>query len=381
MNNPSYFQFLDAAEKIVKKGSEVKKIDGIPSGGSVCQDSVFSNVEAAAARLKCAIKQSMENLDEELTRFEKNFSNNRNAIFWANDYDDLFEGLRSIFKQQKVKSARLPNVNASTVFREVGMKYFLGEERIELKEDGDVQFFNVDMLLSDTGCILLVNQSNNLFGKLTNNKTNIFLATIDHVCNNSALVEVYNQLSQQNGGDQDYILFRGSTNCNNYLFILDNGRTNLLKMKGGCDALTCIGCGRCNEVCPVFQTIGEEPYNNVFSGPIANVVLPFLETVDTYKHVAYACTLCGACEEVCPLKIPIRDMIIENRHQFLSKGLLDKDDNHRIALQHKILNNRKKMNGSSFYRRQLINKIIGDGLKLSAIGISKEPFAKLIQKK
>jgi len=381
MNNPSYFQFLDSAENIVKKSSEENKKEAIPSCSTIGQNSVFSNIEAAAAHMKCVMKQSMENLDEELTRFEKNFANNRNAIFWASDYDDLFDGLRNIFKQQKVKTARLPNVNASTVFREVGMKYFLGEERIELKEEGDVQFFNVDMLMSDTGCILLVNQSNNLFNKLTNNKTNIFLATIDHVCNNSALVEVYNQLLQLKGGDQDYILFRGSTNCNNYLFILDNGRTNLMKMKGGCDALTCIGCGRCNEVCPVFRTIGEEPYNNVFSGPIANVVLPFLETVDTYKHVAYACTLCGACEEVCPLRIPIRDMIIENRHQFLVKGLLDKDDNYRIALQHKILNNRKKMNSSTFQRRHLINKIIGEGLKLSAIGISKEPFAKQMQNK
>ncbi len=382
MNNPSYFHFLETSEKVIKSESEKKKGEVIPSSYGVSTELPFVNMDVAAARMRNVLKKGMENLDEELTRFEKKFANNHNSVvYWASDYEDLFVGLRAIFKQQKVKSARLPNVNASTVFREFGIKYFLGEEHIELKEQGDVQFFNVDMLLTDTGSLLLLNQSNNLFSKLTNCNTNIFLATIDHICCNSALAEGYGQLSQAKGSDQDYILFHGSSNCNNYVFILDNGRTTLLKEKGGCDALTCMGCGRCNDVCPVYHTIGDEPYNNVFAGPMANVVLPFLEMVNTYKHVSFACTLCGACEDVCPLKLPIRDMIIENRRQFVVKEVLDKDDSNRMTAQRKMLTNRKKMNGSSFFRRQVLKKIFGDGLNLSDIGISKDTFSKLMQQK
>ena len=380
MNNPSYIQFVETAEKVLNNAYNKKRTSDIPSSLNAMSTTPFVSVSTAAARLKYVLKQGIENLDEELTRFEKKFSNSHNALYWASDYEDLFGALRSIFKQQKVRSARLPNVNASTIFREVGIKYFLSEERIELKEEGDIQFFNADMLLTDTGSILLMNQSNNLLAKLTNSKTNIFIATIDHICSNTSLAETYCQLSQPTGTEQDYILFHGSNNCNNYLFVIDNGRTAIIKEKGGCDVLTCLGCGRCNQVCPVYQTIGDEPYNNVFTGPVANVVLPFLETIETYKHVSYACTLCGACEDVCPLKLPIRDMIIENRHQFFAKELLDKDDEHRMDLLHKMMTNRKKMNASSFFRRQSLNKIVGDSLNMSAIGISKEPFYKQMQK-
>jgi len=36
---------------------------------------------------------------------------------------------------------------------------------------------------------------------------------------------------------------------------------------------------------------------------------------DPSASLPYACSLCGRCDDVCPVKIPLSDVIVENRHQ------------------------------------------------------------------
>ena len=270
-------------------------------------------------------------------------------------------------RSQKTKSVRLPNVQASTIFRELGIKYFLKEEKIDLREDGDLQFFAVDLMIVETGSLLLLNQTNNTLSKLNNSHTNIFFATIDSVINRTSWVEVYQHLNtyRQGGAVQDMVLFRGSPNCNNYLFIVDNQRSSLLANSKLRKSLTCMNCGRCSDVCPVLQTIGDEPYNNVFSGPVANIQLPYLESIETYKHVMFACTLCGRCESVCPIKLPIRDMIVSARQSLLADNGFERKDRRMMTVLRKYLLSRSKMNSSKFIKRHLLYKYLSSDIKRS----------------
>ncbi|MBO7488876.1 MAG: lactate utilization protein [Bacteroidales bacterium] len=379
MNNDYYNSFLDSSEKVIESSAGPARFK-LGEGGEV----KFNDAESVISRFRASLRNTIENLDDELTRFENNFANKHNAIFWASDYNDVFEGLKRLIKSQKAKSVRLPNVNSSTIFRELGIKYFLRDEKIELAEDGDMQFFNADMLLSDTGSILLLNQTNNSLARLTNHKTNVFFTTIDRVLGNSDWVEVFQQLVSYKSdcGKQDMIIFKGSANCNNYLFIIDNQRSQLLHNKEIRQSLCCLQCGRCNDVCPVFQTIGEEPYNNVFSGPIANVMLPYLETMESYRHVLYACTMCGRCEEVCPIGLPIRDMIVAARHSLIEEDGLEKSERRMLAVMRKMLTSRSKMNASSFIKRYLIGKFISSEYHKShrLTPFSKETFNKSYKK-
>ncbi len=355
MNNDYHRSFLEASEKVIGANSA-------PASFQLHKDTLPSFVEdkCSVERFKMALQRSIENLDEELGRFEKQFSNRHNAIFWAADYNDVFSSLKKLFKTHKVKSVRLPNVNSSTIFRELGIKYFLRDEHIDLAEDGEMQFFVADMMFSDTGSLLILNQSNSGFDRLSNSKINVFFTTIDRIVGNSDWAEFYQQLcSYRNGcGNQDMVLFKGSGNCNNYLFLIDNQRTNVLQHKSLRQSLICLQCGRCNDVCPVFQTIGEEPYNNVFAGPVANITLPYLETFESYKHVAYACTLCGCCEEVCPISLPIRDMIVDSRQTLIACDQLEKGDKRRLAALRKFTSSRAKMNVSSFFKRHMLLKFV-----------------------
>ena len=101
--------------------------------------------------------------------------------------------------------------------------------------------------------------------------------------------------------------------------LLDNGRTAALSSPIGHQALKCIRCSACLNVCPVYERAGGHAYGSVYPGPIGISLTPQLTGMkdhnDPSASLPYACSLCGRCDEVCPVKIPLSDVILENRHQ------------------------------------------------------------------
>ena len=98
-----------------------------------------------------------------------------------------------------------------------------------------------------------------------------------------------------------------------YVILLNNGRTDLLENEVIRKSLSCIHCGACVSVCPIYKNIGGYAYNSPYIGPIGSVMAPLMYGLDKYYQLAYLCTQCGRCTEVCPVKIPIVDLVIENR--------------------------------------------------------------------
>ena len=109
-----------------------------------------------------------------------------------------------------------------------------------------------------------------------------------------------------------------------YLILLDNGRTNLLNTEHQKVALSCIRCGACLNVCPVYKTIGGHAYNTTYSGPIGSVITPHMCGVEEYNHLSFASTLCGRCTEECPVKIPLHDLLLYNRRDAVKQGKTEK---------------------------------------------------------
>lgn len=103
-----------------------------------------------------------------------------------------------------------------------------------------------------------------------------------------------------------------------HLVIVDNGRSTIL---GGefQEALDCIRCGACLNVCPVYRQMGGHAYGWVYSGPIGAVLTPLYKGIDDWGEVAQASSLCGACDEVCPVKIPIHEMLVGIRTETVKR--------------------------------------------------------------
>jgi L-lactate dehydrogenase complex protein LldF len=100
-----------------------------------------------------------------------------------------------------------------------------------------------------------------------------------------------------------------------HLILVDNGRSRMLRDPKLREALYCIRCGACLNICPVYQRVGGHAYGWVYPGPIGAVVSPMLTGLKESKMLPQASSLCGACREACPVKINIPRMLLELRHR------------------------------------------------------------------
>ncbi|UDY23267.1 lactate utilization protein B [Nocardioides sp. Kera G14] len=107
-----------------------------------------------------------------------------------------------------------------------------------------------------------------------------------------------------------------------HVVLLDNGRTNALADEVGRQALRCIRCSACLNVCPVYERTGGHAYGSVYPGPIGAILNPLLRGVgrpgaegEQLDSLPYASSLCGACFEVCPVRIDIPSVLVDLRAQ------------------------------------------------------------------
>jgi L-lactate dehydrogenase complex protein LldF len=108
-----------------------------------------------------------------------------------------------------------------------------------------------------------------------------------------------------------------------HIVLLDNGRGATLADPVGRQALHCIRCSACLNVCPVYERTGGHAYGSVYPGPIGAIISPQLTGVERNPSLPYASSLCGACYEVCPVKIDIPAVLVHLRQRAVSAGSAD----------------------------------------------------------
>ncbi len=97
-----------------------------------------------------------------------------------------------------------------------------------------------------------------------------------------------------------------------HVVMLDNGRSRMLADPVLREALYCLRCGACLNVCPVYRRIGGHAYGVPYSGPIGSIISPNLFGAAA-AHLPFASTLCGACRDICPVKIDIPRILLHLR--------------------------------------------------------------------
>lgn len=97
-----------------------------------------------------------------------------------------------------------------------------------------------------------------------------------------------------------------------HIVVVDNGRSRTL---GGdtAEILSCIRCGACLNICPVYRRTGGHAYGTTYPGPIGAVLNPALMTLGEWGDLSHASSLCGACLEVCPVRIDIPSLLVRTR--------------------------------------------------------------------
>jgi len=106
-----------------------------------------------------------------------------------------------------------------------------------------------------------------------------------------------------------------------HVILLDNGRTRVLE-RGYADALLCIRCGACLDVCPVYREIGGHAYGPTpYSGPIGSILTPRMaDDPVAAKDLPFDSTLCGSCRDACPVRIDLPRLLLELRSDIADHG-------------------------------------------------------------
>jgi L-lactate dehydrogenase complex protein LldF len=150
-----------------------------------------------------------------------------------------------------------------------------------------------------------------------------------------------------------------------HVVLLDNGRTRVLEDEIGRQALHCIRCSACLNVCPVYSRTGGHAYGSVYPGPIGAILTPQLIGIENAKTLPFASSLCGACYEVCPVKIDIPTVLLHLRRRAVEASR-DRREAHAMRLAAWIMTSRRRfalaerfaiVTSRAFARRRVIRRL------------------------
>ena len=100
-----------------------------------------------------------------------------------------------------------------------------------------------------------------------------------------------------------------------HVVLLDNGRSAMREDPAASEALRCIRCGACSNVCPSYQVVGGHLFGHIYTGAIGLVVSPWHHGIESVAHEQAMCMGCNACDVVCPVSIPLASLITDVRAQ------------------------------------------------------------------
>lgn len=319
----------------------------------------------------------IENMDNNLLAFENKLVSNGINVKWITDENELASFIKSNFAKSHFNKVcfDIPKIPDELENNENNLIKFISCEDLENNtESADHLILKANFGLVDTGSVVLFNhKSKNCFNKADNI---IFILDINNLIVKSSDLNIIMSLYEKDmlHGNQKSIDIISSPfnkiSANNYQFdqkepysskkvditvvLYDNGITSILKNEKLRESLYCINCGRCKNVCPVYQLKHQySPIellkNNTFSTNRKNS--------DVYEST----TLCGNCDKVCPVLIPFMNLFISEMETI---SINDHDSNWQDY--GKTLTKRAKVNKFSgrFRRYFFIKRLFSKNKKL-----------------
>ena len=126
-----------------------------------------------------------------------------------------------------------------------------------------------------------------------------------------------------------------------HIVLMDNHRSEMAADPMFKEAMQCIRCASCLNVCPIFRLVGGHVFGKIYTGGIGTILTAWYDELKSSEDIQGLCIQCGACKDVCPAKIDIPGMIMELRRRLVKEQgvpLLQKSI-------YSVVNNRRLFHG------------------------------------
>ncbi|NJC74166.1 iron-sulfur cluster-binding protein [Planosporangium thailandense] len=206
-----------------------------------------------------------------------------------------------------------------------------------------VAISGANFAVADTGTLVVVESEGNGRMCLTLPQTLISVVGVEKLVPTFGDLEVFLQLLPRSSTGERMNPYTsmwtgvtpGDGPQNVHIVLVDNGRSAVLADEVGRQALHCIRCSACLNVCPVYERVGGHAYESVYPGPIGAILSPQLTGVTASPSAStlpWASSLCGACYDVCPVRINIPEVLVHLR-QSVVDAHRDRPSPERTAMQ------------------------------------------------
>ncbi len=188
--------------------------------------------------------------------------------------------------------------------------------------DAEIGITGANIAVAETGGLVLVTNEGNARLASTLPKVHVALVGIEKLVPTLEDAARIIQVLPKNATGQaltSYVTWiRGAVPCADeekelHIVLLDNGRSTLAESPQCRDALRCIRCGACANVCPVYQTVGGHVFGHIYIGAIGIILTAFFHGLDNAAELVRACIGCRSCVSICPSKIDLEEIILSLR--------------------------------------------------------------------
>jgi len=222
--------------------------------------------------------------------------------------------------------------------------------RKELREkflNADLGISGANIAIAETGTIITVTNEGNARLVTTLPKIHVALVGLEKlVANYTDAIPILTALPKSATSQlmTSYVtLITGPTPNDDgsmkdlHIILMDNKRTEMAKDPKFKEALQCIRCASCLNVCPVYRLVGGHVFGHIYTGGIGTILTAWFNELKSTEDIQGLCIGCGKCKEICPGKIDIPGLILEIRRRLAAKQGLPFV--YKSALS--VINNRK----------------------------------------